>query len=409
VRVAYLINQYPKTSHTFVRREIEALERCGVDVLRYAIRPLLEPLVDPDDRDEQRRTRTLLAEGRVALLRAALVVAATRPLAFARALALGLRLGWRSERGLLRHLAYLCEACLLLRHVVASQVSHLHAHFGTNSAAVAMLCRALGGPPYSFTAHGTESFAAPGRIGLSLKIARALFVVAVSEDGRARLLQSSPDPGTANIHLVHCGVDHRFLDVDESPVPAAPRLSCIARFSAEKGLAVLLKAAAELAAEGRVFELAIIGDGELRPDIERGVARLGLLGHVRLLGWRSGAEVRAHLLASRALVLPSVAEGLPVVLAESLALARPVIASSVGGIPELVESGVDGWLVPPFSSTRLAQAMRVVLDTRPEDLTRMGHAGRERVRARHDVAMAATQLARLFGNTTALTSPMHRS
>lgn len=401
MRVAYLVNQYPKTSHTFVRREIEALERCGVEVIRYSIRPLDEPLVDQADLSELRRTRTLLSEGLVKLLRATLAVAAVRPLAFARAMALGLRLGWRSERGLLRHLAYLCEACLLVRHLDALQVAHLHAHFGTNSTAVAMLCRALGGPPFSFTAHGTESFAAPQRIGLRLKIARAIFVVAVSEYGRTSLLRSSLGRGSANMHVVHCGVDRGYFGVADSPVPAAPRFSCIARFSAEKGLTVLLAAMAELVAEGRTLELDIIGDGKLRPEIERTVARLGLQGCVRLLGWRSGAEVRASLLASRALVVPSLAEGLPVVLAESLALARPVIASAIGGIPELVETGVNGWLVSPNSTSELARAMRVVLDAPPEELTRMGRAGRERVRALHDVATAAVQLAHLFSRSAA--------
>jgi glycosyltransferase involved in cell wall biosynthesis len=105
--------------------------------------------------------------------------------------------------------------------------------------------------------------------------------------------------------------------------------------------------------------------------------------------------------ASRALVVPSVAEGLPVVLAESLALARPVIASAIGGIPELVETGIDGWLVPPHSVAELAHAMRVVLEAAPEELMRMGRAGRERVRALHDVSAAAAQLARLFGATAA--------
>src|SRR5262249_42051243 len=158
MKVAYLVNQYPHVSHSFIRREVVALEALGVPVERFSVRPSPADLVDPADRAERDRTYVLLAAGPAGLLAAALGTAASRPVRWARALALAVRLGRRSQRGVVRHLAYLAEACLLMRRLRDCGAGHLHAHFGTNPAAVALLTRVLGGPPYSFTVHGPEEF-----------------------------------------------------------------------------------------------------------------------------------------------------------------------------------------------------------------------------------------------------------
>ena len=140
----------------------------------------------------------------------------------------------------------------------------------------------------------------------------------------------------------------------------------------------------------------LVGDGPLRAEIEALSARLGLQNYVEVLGWASNSEVRQHILASRAMVLPSFAEGLPVVLMEALALGRPVISTYVAGIPELVEPGVCGWLVPPGSIEALTAAIRVALQLPVEKLQQMGASGAERVAQRHDASIEASFLAALF-------------
>src|SRR5215471_13455283 len=139
LKVAYLTNQYPAVSHTFIRREIAGLEASGVSVFRFSIRPPPTPLVDPADLAEQGKTEVVLAAGATALLRALVVAFAAAPLAWLRTLRAALRLGGRSDRGRLRHLIYMVEACWLVRRLRAlGGIQHLHAHFGTNSAAIAM-------------------------------------------------------------------------------------------------------------------------------------------------------------------------------------------------------------------------------------------------------------------------------
>ena len=154
MRIAYLVNQYPMVSHVFIRREILALERRGVEVMRIALRGWDGELVDEEDQLERERTRYVLREGAPALLVALTRMLLTRPVCLMRALALAWRMGRRAERPLPVHLVYLAEACRIEPWLRAASIEHVHAHFGTNSAEVAMLVHALGGPPWSFTVHG---------------------------------------------------------------------------------------------------------------------------------------------------------------------------------------------------------------------------------------------------------------
>jgi len=405
VRVAYLTNQYPKTSHTFVRREIAALEAQGLQVERFSVRAVDEPLVEAEDLAEQARTRILLGKGARGLLPQVLATSLRHPLRVLGALRTALTLGRGSQRGVARHLAYLAEACLLLRWSERLGIEHLHVHFATNPADVALLCRALGGPPFSFTAHGTADLGGGALATLGSKVRAAVFVVAVCEDGRRRILARTPRGHEHKVQVVRCGVDRRLLESPVRPIEDAARLVCVARLSREKGLTVLLRAAAVLAREGLKFELALIGDGPERGALEELRRELRLDGHVRFEGWQGGAVVQARIVASRALVLASLSEGLPIVLMEALALGRPVIATAVGGVAELVRSGDCGWLVRPGSVLALAAAMRSALTLPGAELDALGRRGAEHVAREHDAARQARVLARLFDGARRACAP----
>ena len=401
--IAYLVNQYPQTSQSFIRREIAALEAQGIPVQRYTLRRWDQKLIDPRDEQERQRTRAVLETGAGGLTLATLRAAVTRPGAFFRALATAIRHGRRSGKSVALHLVYLAEACVLERWLREGKVGHVHAHFGTNSATVAMLCRMLGGPTYSFTSHGPEEYDKPEAISLAEKVSRSRFVVAISSFGRSQLYRWCDYRDWPKVQVVRCGVDELFLrpgagsgSAEVPPPPAEPRLVNVGRLGASKGQLFLIEAAGRLAAEGMKFELTLVGDGPMRDEIERLIERLNLKTHVRLAGWMSNDAVRQEILRARAMCLPSFAEGLPLVIMESLALHRPVISTYVAGIPELVEPGVCGWLVPPGSTDELTAAMRDALTAPPERLAEMGRIGARRVAERHDVAKEAARLAALF-------------
>jgi len=395
-RIAYLVNQYPKTSHSFVRREIHALERLGWEVRRFSIRSVREPLVEQVDREERERTLVLLDLPILTLALSVLSAALLRPHRFAAAGWLAIHMLAKAGGRRLRPLGWWLVACVLLREFRRAGVERVHAHFGTNSTAVALLCEALGGPPYSFTAHGTESFDAPPTISLPLKIHRARFVATVSEYGRSQLMRWCPRSEWPKLHVVRCGLATDYSSAEVDRPPSAKRLACVARLSPEKGLFVLVEALGRLAAEGAEFELTLVGDGPLKDDLIAFAEQRGVAQRIRFVGWGDGALVQREIRAARALVTPSLAEGLPVVIMEAFALHRPVIASEVGGIGELVETGETGWLVAPGSADALLSALRAALAATPEELALLAARGAERVRQLHNVDAAARQLSSLF-------------
>ncbi len=395
MRLAYLINQYPQVSHTFIRREIFALERRGFEVMRISLRGWNDKLVDLDDLSEQRRTRFVLKDGLLALVWPTARTLLERPHLFFQALLSAGRRSRQSKRSIFVHLGYLAEACRALIWVRESKIEHIHAHFGTNSADVAMLVNLLGGPAWSFTVHGSELIGDPQVIGLSEKIARCAFVVAVSSFGRAQLYRTAKTEYWPKIHLIRCGLE-MDLYTNSRPISDNGYLISIGRLSREKGYLLLLQAAARLAGEGVKFELRLAGDGPLRSELQRYISDNNLGSRVNLAGWLSNEQVRQEIVACRALVLSSLMEGLPVVLMEAMALKRPVIATCVGGIPELVSDGEHGWLVPTGDADALADAMRACLEASVSTLQRFGEAGFKQIIARHNVDKEVAKLAELF-------------
>ena len=260
-----------------------------------------------------------------------------------------------------------------------------------------MLVHELGGPRWSFTVHGPEEFDKAPLIGLAEKVRRAAFVVAISSYGRSQLYRLARPEHWPKVKVVPCGLEPAYYAGASSPPPAARRLVCVGRLCEQKGQMLLVEAARVLAERGASFELVLAGDGEMRDAIEAQIARYGLGAQVRITGWISSDAVREELLAARALVLPSFAEGLPVVIMEAMALRRPVISTYRGGHPGAGAAG----------RARLARAGRrcggaggrhAGLPRRAVDvLARMGEAAHTRVLARHDVDKAAGVLVKLMG------------
>ena len=158
----------------------------------------------------------------------------------------------------------------------------------------------------------------------------------------------------------------------------------------------LVEATARLRAKGIEMDLVLAGDGPLRGEIEAAIERQGLGNTIRITGWISSDSVRDEILAARALVLPTFAEGLPVVIMEAMALRRPVLSTYVAGIPELVRDGENGWLFPAGSLGDLTAAMEDCLSKSAEEIQRMGDAGYDRVIERHSIDVEAAKLADLF-------------
>ena len=390
MKIAYVLNTYPQPSQSFIRREIRALEAQGHEVFRLAMRATDGKLTDPQDRAEADKTEYVLAEGKAALLRATWRVAKSDVAQFWEATKAALAMGRVSEVGYLRHLVYLAEAAFVAERCKAEGVTHTHAHFGTNSTAVAMLSHMLGGPKYSFTVHGPEEYDAPRALFLGTKIAHSDFTVAITQFGRSQLSRWAEPDDWEKIKVVHCGLEPAKF-AETVPMPDGPRrMVAIGRLVEQKGQLALIKA---MALAQSNLHLTLIGDGEMRGRIEAEIAEHGLQDRVTLTGWVDEARVNAELGSAHVLVMPSFAEGLPMVVMEAMAAARPVIATYIAGTPELVQDGKHGWLVPAGDKLALADALDQFAATPLTKLTKMGMAARTRVLERHDIDTEAAKLA----------------
>lgn len=391
MKIAYLMSTYPMTSTTFIVREIEALERLGVEVERYAMRRWHDRLVDSRDIEEAKRTRYFLNGNLAGLLSALLSKVITDPRAVWSGI-LAVRKLAAAERGFsVRHFAYLLEAIYLVRKAREDGITHVHAHFATNATAVAMLSRLMGGPSYSFTAHGPNEFDDAESLAFDDKLSHALFAIAISNYCKVQLIRHGGFRHASKIHIVHCGVNLDEFSVASFDECEPRTFVCVGRLTRDKAQVLIPAAVARLKTDFPDLKVILIGDGEERRAVEAAIATHQVEANVEIRGWLPNQEVRNMIRKSQVLLLPSFAEGLPIVIMEALAVGRPVISTYIAGIPELLDSGC-GWIIPAGSVDDLAEAMRQALASRPTELARLGMTGRARVVADFELNSSARML-----------------
>jgi len=397
MKIAYFTNQYPKVSHSFIRREILALERQGHTVERFALRSDEAELVDRRDQNEFNKTSYILSESKIRIAFACCSVFLQQPLVFFSIIFLAIKMGFRSDRGVLRQVAYLLESCVLFNWQRDKKIEHVHAHFGTNSTSVVMFAYLLGGAGYSFTVHGPEEFDKPEFISLAEKIKHSCFVVAISSYGRSQLFRWVAAEQWPKVKIIHCGLDADFLVDDESnEANVTKQLLCVGRLCEQKGQLLLLESMRSLKELGVDCKLVLAGDGPMRAEVEKRILEYSLSDRVKITGWVSSDQIKKLLIESRGLVLPSFAEGLPVVIMEALALYRPVISTYVAGIPELIKHDENGWLVPAGDVSALTEVMQAMLNADSDTLLRMGQHGHDAVNVQHNIETEAAKLSKLF-------------
>src|SRR6056297_1847118 len=397
LRLAYLTGAYPKASHTFIEREVRALRGHGAEVLTASVRrPDAANVIGPEEEASQAETFYVLAEAKhpLRLAGAHLGLLVRAPGRWLGALALALRTGRPGAKGLLWQLFYFAEAGVLADHLRREGVGHLHNHFADASSSVAMLTAALADIPFSFTLHGPAELFEPESWHLGEKVARSAFTACISHFARSQAMLFSAPEHWGKLRIVHCGVTPGRYAAEPSRNQSGLKLLFVGRLTPIKGLRVLFEAFARLRTDGLDdVILTLVGDGEDRGFAEGEAARLG---GMNLLGFQSQDGVAAALHDADALVLPSFAEGVPVVLMEAMASARPVIATQVGGVSELVEEGVSGRIIPPGDAAGLAAAIRALAEAGPEARAEMGMAGRKRVESAFDVTREARWILDLF-------------
>jgi colanic acid/amylovoran biosynthesis glycosyltransferase len=402
--LAYLVSRYPAVSHTFILREVMGLRELG---LRVEVASINAPdrsseQMSPDERDEAKRTYGIKRHGLIGASTALLWLLLTRPLDLASTLLRALGMGRGFKR--LYALAYAVEAVMVVRWMERRKLRHLHVHFGNAAATVGMLVKGLSGAGLSVTIHGPDEFDdVPGQL-LREKVTCADRIVCISQFARSQLMRISPTAHWHKLQLCRLGVDPAQFRPRADPRAAGPlRLLCVGRLTPAKGQVLLLQACAELRHLDIEFTLTLVGDG---PDLARlkdGVRRLGLQDRVHFTGPLNQLQVREELALADIFVLPSLAEGIPVVLMEAMACGLPCLSCPVNGIPELIEHGRTGLLAAPGDATALTeQLLRLIEDSGLRQS--LGAAGRLQVERHFQQRKNIAALAAIFASLPAVGS-----
>lgn len=397
-KIAYLTGQYPEVSLTFILREVEALRALGAEVKTCSIRrtpPEQHP--GPAEKEAARTTFHVLEQAKNPLsFLAAQSYLLTRPGRYFAAL----KLAWKTRspglKAALYQLVYFVEALILARYLEREKIDHLHNHFVFGAATVAMLQKELTGIPYSFMLHGPADLFEPYRWALSEKAARARFVTVISNFARSQLMFFSDPAHWDKYHIIHCGVTpERYTGLQAQRNDDEIRLVFVGRLAPVKGLRVLFKVLERLRPELPNLRMTIVGDGPDRARLEAAAQNLGDMVH--FTGYQSQDDVAQTLANSDICVLPSFAEGVPVILMEAFAAGLPVIATQVAGVGELVTDGENGFLVPPSDEDSLATRIQT-LAANPDLRKQMGASGQAKVKADFDIQHEADRLLQLFQN-----------
>lgn len=391
-----MIGTYPVPTTTFIDREIEAVRRTGADVQVVSIRRPARPGLSDRQRVLQQGVDYVLPARAGDLVRSHLGFLVTRPRTYVGTLVHllsrphpSLRSRWRTllHFGLGVHVARIVRD----RH----PADHLHAHFVDRAALVALVAGRLLDRAFSATAHANDIYVDP--VLLPQKVAAAKFVATCTRYNQAHLRAVLNGGAEGKVRCIYHGLDLREYPQRSSPRRDPPLILSVGQLKEKKGFAHLLEACRILTGRGVAFDCQIVGDGPLRDALAARIRELDLGRHVRLLGALPHETVLELYGEATVFALPCVTapdgdrDGIPNAILEAMALGLPVVSTAHSGIPEAVEDGASGLLVPPGDDEALADALaRLVGD--PALRERLGRRGRERVRELFDVDANARRL-----------------
>jgi glycosyltransferase involved in cell wall biosynthesis len=396
-RLAYLVSRYPAISHTFILREVLALRAKGFEIYPVSINPPDRSMekMTREEQDEAARTLYVKSAGMGQLLLAHLYTLLRSPLRYLSGLVFALRLGGMDLHAMLFNLFYFVEAVVVGEWMGRKKLKHVHVHFATQAATVAMIAERVFDIEYSITVHGPDEFYEVGRYRLAEKIQAARFLCTIGRYCRSQLMKLSDPSQWSKFEISPLGVNPDLFHPVAVERTERFRILCVGRLVAAKGQAILLQAVQALQRRGEAVELTLVGDGPDRVLLEKTAQELGVAGCVHFAGAVNQDRIGEYYRRADAFVLPSFAEGIPVVLMEAMAMGIPCISTTITGIPELIASGAEGILVPASDFELLAEAI-ALLKASPEIAARLGEQGRRKVSIDYNLETNTQRLAEIF-------------
>ena len=394
--LAYLVSAYPAISHTFILREVRQLRALGHHIVTASInRADRKPeQMEAAERAEAEATSVVKQDGAAGALSALMFWALRTPMALLATLRFGLQLrsggkAWWSG------VAYAVEAAMVARWMHREGAHHLHVHFGNAGASVGVLVKRLTACHLSYTIHGPDEFDEVQGQHLALKMREADAVICISQFARGQLMRITDPAHWGKFRVCRLGVEPGQFRFALRSAGAVAQLLCVGRLTPAKGQILLVQALAQLRDADLLFHLTLVGAGPDRARIEAAIAAHGLGHHIALTGALTQDEVRERLARADVFVLPSLAEGIPVVLMEAMSCGVPCVTTPVNGIPELVVHDQTGLLATPGDVASLAERLRQLIE-QPALRRTLALAARDKVRRDFDLHRNVAVLGGIF-------------
>jgi colanic acid/amylovoran biosynthesis glycosyltransferase len=389
-------------SMVWIVHEIQRLRQLGFEIQVASINAPDAPLakMTPAEQEESHHTYYIKKHGISGAIQAHFYTLLTRPFSYFRGLWFAISLGKFDLKKMLYGFFYFIEAIMVGEWLRRQQLSHLHIHLGTSGATVGMIAMRTFPITYSITVHGPQDFYDVQGYYLTQKVHYAKFICCISHYTRSQLMAFSPPTQWHKLEVSRLGVNSQFFTPRPfRQQPATFEILCVGRLVPVKGQYLLIAAVEQLLAQGYSLRLRLVGDGCERERLEhavkasvnnnqenQGVIFEGAINQEQLLKLYQQTDI---------FVLPSFAEGLPVVLMEAMAMEIPCVTTHITGIPELIENGKQGILVAPSDQEALITALALLMD-KPQLRHQLGIAAKAKVLHQYDLEKNTAKLAALF-------------
>lgn len=387
VRLAYLVSRYPAVSHTFVLREIRLLRERNFEINVASINgpDRADESLTPQELEEKSRTYYVKRQAAKDIIPAHFKSLFRDPIQYLKGLGLALSLGGADLKQVLYGVFYFSEALLLGEWMAKKGIRHVHIHFANPAAFVGLLASKVFGTTYSLTVHGPAEFYDAIKGNLAEKIARAAFVLCISDFAKSQLMKVSRWEDWQKIEVVPLGVElDKYSPPNFREKPETFEMLCVGRLVPAKGQKVLVDILEKLLSKKRKVKLRLVGDGPDRKALENEVKKKGIESAVSFEGSVDQDRIISFFQKADIFILPSFDEGVPVALMEAMAMKIPCVSTNVAGIPELIENNTNGILVPPSNLGALVNAVESLMDNGGLR-RRIGEAGRKKIEEKYDL------------------------
>jgi colanic acid/amylovoran biosynthesis glycosyltransferase len=397
LRLAYITDVFPGTTLTFIYLEVKKLREQGLDIDLYAIWKSRHNSTSTQAESFAAETKYLAPPAIWRLICAHYYYVRTNPRAYREIF--NLCLAHHTNMRLRRRTTFNFFLAPYLAELLAKNgTTHIHAHFASGAATTAMMASLLLNISFSFTAHRGDIL--EEKVLLREKLKKAKFGIAISEYNRQSLLREAPDVDEHKITTIHCGVETDVFFPAQRTGGDPLVLLSVGSLLERKGHAYLVEACRLLQKNGIDYRCIIIGDGPQKTNLENLIRRYEIKEKVKLAGSVPHEDVRSYYTQADIFVLPSLNEGIPVVLMEAMSNGLPVVSTQITGVPELVTHEEDGILVPPADHTGLAEAM-IRLIKEAELRKQLGANARRKILSDFNLDINARKIKTLFEQAVA--------